>query len=372
MRPSPCTPTERTSASSTTGHCQMSRSSPAAVSSERAIASAARRTSSRSAVTAPTMRIARPGPGNGCRQTIASGRPSCDADPTHLVLEQRPQRLDEGERQVVRQPADVVVGLDRRRAGAAAGLHHVGVERALHEEVAPVGRGQRPRRPLERPDELPPDDLPLLLRIGDAGQRGEERPAGVDHVQPHPGRGDEVLLHLLRLAGPQQPVVDEHAGELVADGPLHQRRGDRRVDPAGQPADHPLAADLARGPPRPARRRCSPPSTVDGSRPPVEEALEDPLPVGGVQHLGVELHAEQRRGDVLERRDRAVRCRRRDGEPGRRRGTASPCDIQTARGRTAASSAAGADGATAAYAPNSDRPVRSTCPPSACAIAWKP
>ena len=35
MRPSPCTPTERTSANSTTGHCQISLSRPAAVTEER-------------------------------------------------------------------------------------------------------------------------------------------------------------------------------------------------------------------------------------------------------------------------------------------------------------------------------------------------
>ena len=92
--------------------------------------------SSRSRVASPpTIRIARPGPGNGWRQTSRSGQPELGADRAHLVLEQRPQRLDELELEVVGQPADVVVGLDRRRAGAAAGLDHVGVERALDEEA---------------------------------------------------------------------------------------------------------------------------------------------------------------------------------------------------------------------------------------------
>ena len=45
----------------------MSRSSPAADSSARAIASAERSTESRDAVTAPTIRIASPGPGLGIR-----------------------------------------------------------------------------------------------------------------------------------------------------------------------------------------------------------------------------------------------------------------------------------------------------------------
>ena len=45
------------------------------------------------------------------------------------------QRLDELELQVVRQAADVVVALDVRGAGAAAGLDDVRVQRALHEEL---------------------------------------------------------------------------------------------------------------------------------------------------------------------------------------------------------------------------------------------
>ena len=51
--------------------------------------------------------------------------------------------------------------------------------------------------------------------------------AGIDDDQSHPGRFDKLTLDLLRLTLAQQPVVDEHAGELVTDGPLHERRGDR-------------------------------------------------------------------------------------------------------------------------------------------------
>ena len=49
---------------------------------------------------------------------------------------------------------------------------------------------------------------------------------------------------LLRLAEPQQAVVDEHAGELLADRLVDQHRRHRRVDAAGQAADHPALADL--------------------------------------------------------------------------------------------------------------------------------
>jgi hypothetical protein len=68
-----------------------------------------------------------------------------------------------------------VVALDVRRPGAAAGLHDVGVERALHEEVDALAVLLRvaddvERGLLEDPDELPADGLALLLRVADPGE----------------------------------------------------------------------------------------------------------------------------------------------------------------------------------------------------------
>src|SRR5207302_1605604 len=54
---------------------------------------------------------------------------------THLVLEQGAQRLDERELQIVRQPTHVVVALDVRGTGTAAGFDHVRIQRALHQEL---------------------------------------------------------------------------------------------------------------------------------------------------------------------------------------------------------------------------------------------
>ena len=56
-------------------------------------------------------------------------------------------------------------------------------------------------------------------------------------MQVDAGGGHEVALDLLGLALAQQPVVDEHAGELVADGALHERGGHGGVDAAGEAAD---------------------------------------------------------------------------------------------------------------------------------------
>ena len=48
----------------------------------------------------------------------------------------------------------------------------------------------------------------------------------------------------LAFVEPQQPVIDEHAGQLIADRLVDQHGGDRTIDAAGQPADHPALADL--------------------------------------------------------------------------------------------------------------------------------
>ena len=46
----------------------------------------------------------------------------------------------------------------------------------------------------------------------------------------------------------QQAVVDEHAGQLVADRLVHQQRGHGRVDAAGERADRLVVADLVADP----------------------------------------------------------------------------------------------------------------------------
>jgi hypothetical protein len=98
-----------------------------------------------------------------------------------------------------------VVALDAGGPAPAAGLDHVGVERALDEElhllaVLVGGRHQVARGLLEDADELASDDLALGLRVGHAGQCVEEALLRVDDHEVHAGRGDEVALDLLGLA----------------------------------------------------------------------------------------------------------------------------------------------------------------------------
>ena len=68
----------------------------------------------------PTIRIAEAGAREGLAPDEPLGQAELGADGADLVLEQHAQRLDQLELEVLGQAADVVVGLDRRGAVAAA------------------------------------------------------------------------------------------------------------------------------------------------------------------------------------------------------------------------------------------------------------
>ncbi len=97
---------------------------------------------------------------------------------------------------------------------------------------------------LEDADERLADRLPLLLGIGDTLQPLVELlgRVGIDEVHAE-GAGEDVLDQI-RLAEPEQPVVDEDRGQLLADRPVDQRGRDRRIDSAAQPQQHPAGPDL--------------------------------------------------------------------------------------------------------------------------------
>ena len=126
-----------------------------------------------------------------------------------------------------------------------------------------------------------PDRAPLGLGILDAAQRVEEARRRVDRHELDADVRAHGALHLLALVQPQQASVDEHAGELIADRAVHERRGDGRIHAAGQPADHLRVADeradlrdlvLDERARRPARRRAAD----------VEQEVREHLPPRGV------------------------------------------------------------------------------------------
>ena len=129
---------------------------------------------------------------------------------------------------VVGEPADIVVALDLGGI-LGAGLDHIGVQRALYQVGGVV---YVLRYLLEDADEGLADDLPFLLRIGDAGKTFEEAVLRLDVHQVHVEGAAERLFHLRRFAFPEQTMVDKHAHQLVANGAVYQRGSNRRVDAA--------------------------------------------------------------------------------------------------------------------------------------------
>ena len=110
---------------------------------------------------------------------------------------------------------------------------------------------------------------------------------------------------LLGLVEPQEPVVDEDAGELGADRLVDQHGGHRAVDAAGEPADHPALADLGADLGDLARLevRHAPVARQAGNS--AHEVADQLAAARRVRHLGVELHGVELAllvGDGRERR----------------------------------------------------------------------
>ena len=206
------------------------------------IASAPRSVSRRSFVASPpTMRIARPGPGNGWRQTRRSGSPSsAPTARTSSLNSARSGSTRSNSRSSGRPPTlwcDLIVAAPVPPPDSMTSEYSVPWTR--------IGRALELRRLLlEDADELGADRLALGLRLAQPRQPREEAILGVDRHQRDlevvAERGDDLLALVLA----HQAVVDEHARQLVADRAVHEQRRHRRVDPAGEPADHAAGADL--------------------------------------------------------------------------------------------------------------------------------
>ena len=153
---------------------------------------------------------------------------------TYFVLEQRPQRLDEAELEVLGQAADVVVALDVRGTFTAAGLDDVWIERALDQELHRFTGGCHDFafRSLKGANEFAADDLSLGLWISHPSEVAQERLARINDFQVHTRGLDIVAFDLLGLPLAKQPVIDEDGSQLVTDCSLHQRGRYRRVDAA--------------------------------------------------------------------------------------------------------------------------------------------
>src|SRR4051812_31425579 len=272
--------------------------------------------------------------------------------------------------------------LDRRR-GAGPGvqgtprLDDVRVEGPLNEEAHLAGRARLLEdltgSLLEDPDELTADDLALLLRVGDAGESVHEAVGRVHDLELPPGDGDEIALDLFGLPRPQQAGVDEDAGQLIADGALHERGGHRRVDPAGQAADHAGVAHLRAYP-----LTCSSmtlPVVQSGSMPAprMRKLTSTCCPNVECRTSGCHCRPNSRRSRCSNAATGVPGVPATTVNPSGAASTLSPwlihtdCCVGWPCNRTDSSGRASTD-----VPPYSRKPVWATSPPSACAIAWNP
>jgi hypothetical protein len=174
---------------------------------------------------------------------------------------------------------------------------------------------------VEDVDEEPADGLALGLGVGDALECGEEALGlvGVD-------QRDVVVIaekadDLLGLAEAHQAGIDEDAGQLLADRLVDQDGGDRRIDAAGEPADHAAGADLLAD----ARDRLvavGRHGPVAGEAREAGEVRQQARAVRGVVDLRVELDAEEVSRGVADHREGGVRRGAEDLEAGGERGDA--------------------------------------------------
>ena len=166
---------------------------------------------------------------------------------------------------------------------------------------------------LKDADELLADDLPLALGLSDAGQLAEVAGAGVhaDKVDVKVGvAGAKDRADLLLLVLAQQAMVHKDAGQLLAHRFGQHGGQHRRIDAAGQSAQHLAAADLlAQGLDVALDKGVHLP-VAGAAADVVDEVAQHLFALGGVQHLGVELDGVEALFRLFHGRHRAV-----DGVP---------------------------------------------------------
>src|SRR5689334_4906434 len=129
----------------------------------------------------------------------------------------------------------------RRRALEADAFDHVRIERSLDQIFDTL---ELLRLDFEIFDEEASDVFPLALRIGHIFQSREKLRRAIQDPEIQMQVRGESLLHLVAFTGPQHSIVDEDAGQLVADGPMGRRCRDGRIHPSAQGAKPALLPDL--------------------------------------------------------------------------------------------------------------------------------
>lgn len=135
-----------------------------------------------------------------------------------------------------------MVGFDGGGSSSAR-FHHVRIKGALYQEFHIF---QLIGFFLEGMNEFSADGFTLLFRFRHALQEGHEMLGCVDVDQFHVEFIFEGVHYLFCFAQTEETVVYKDAGELVADGLMHQHGSYGRVYAAGKGADDVVLSYLSR------------------------------------------------------------------------------------------------------------------------------
>ena len=327
-------------------------------------------------MTSPMIRMPEAGAGERLAPDHRRRQAELLADHPHLVLEQRAQRLDELELEVVGQAADVVVGLDVGGARSPAGLHDVGVERALHE----VRRARRtpasPKTRASAASKTRMNSRPMIFRFSSGSTIPSSAPRNCSEASTTSRVSKTASKSRRTCSVSPWRIIPWSTYTQVSRSPIARCT----IAAATAESTPPESAQIARPSPICARMLLDllvddvdhrPGRAAAGDV--VQEVLEHLLAVLGVQHLGVPLHAGQPAVGVLERRDRRdprsrrARRSRAGPRPRSRRGTSRRV---WSAGRSA--SRVPPRSTLTGVRPYSRAPVGETAPPRPWAISWKP
>jgi len=160
------------------------------------------------------MRMARPGPGKGLAPDEVGGDAELEAGFADLVLKQVAQRFDQRfEGDDIRQATNIVVALDHGGITHTA-FDDVRVDRALDQEI---DFADFLAFFFKDADEFLANDFALAFGIGNTGELAEEAVLGIDANQIHVELLLENPLDRVTFIFAEQAMVDEDAGQVVAD-----------------------------------------------------------------------------------------------------------------------------------------------------------
>ena len=247
---------------------------------------------------------AQTGTGEGLPPDQLMGNAQLLAYPADLILKEARQRLNDVQELYVVGHFDlVVVGLDLIGV-ALAGLDAVGIDGTLGKEsiLTALAADLVPEYLIE----LGADDLPLLLRVGNALEAGQEVLLAIDPDEMHVKEAGEGLLYEVALVLAHEALVHKDAGQLVTHSPADQARSHGGIHAAGQAENDLLIADAL-------------PQSLDGilnerihlpvagaEADIVQEVFEHLIAELAVGHLGMELDSVELLRLVLHGSHRAV------------------------------------------------------------------